>query len=331
MQSKSEYISICIPTYNGARYLKETLDSVLDQSYIYNEILIVDDCSSDNTLEIAQEYAKYDDRISVHLNSKNLGLVGNWNRCIELAQYDWIKFAFQDDILLTDCVQNLYAACKVHSTKMSLCNRRYVTDSDADPAIKGYILNDLVKLSKYYDADAFIDAETCAKLAGDHVLMNIFGEPTSLLFHKSLISKYGTFNEDIAQMVDYEYVLRVACNEGMAWVQKPGVFFRIHGGNQSNINKGDGRSEAKRLKIEYIDAALMLHDFVHLEHYSGLRNHEEANRIHHEKYKAEILKGVDQIGIDKLTDLAKVYADDYPMLTADIKTYGEEFLASRKA
>lgn len=331
MPSNTEYISICIPTYNGARYLRETLESVLDQSYIYSEILIVDDCSSDDTLAIAREYAHYDDRIKVHLNEKNLGLVGNWNRCIELAQYDWIKFAFQDDILLTDCVRDLFMACKIHATNMSLCNRRYVTDSDADPSVKKYILNDLVKLSKYYEEDAFIDAATCAKLAGDHVLMNIFGEPTSLLFHKSLLDTYGTFNEDIAQMVDYEFVLRVACNEGMAWVQKPGVFFRIHGGNQSNVNKGDGRTEAKRLKIEYIDAALMLHDFVHLDHYKGLRDHGEANRIHHEKYKAEILKGVDQLGIEKLSTLATEYKDAYPQLLNDIKAYGTEFLAAKNA
>jgi len=330
MQSKNEHISICVPTYNGARYLRECLDSVLDQSYIFTEILIVDDCSSDDTVAIAQEYARYDDRIKVHVNPKNLGLVGNWNRCVELAEYDWIKFAFQDDILLTDCVQDLYLACKVNTCKMAIANRRYVTDSDADQAVKHYILNDLIKLSQYYDSNTYITPERCTALASDHLLMNIFGEPTSLLYHKSLISQYGTFNEDLAQMVDYEYVLRIASNEGLAWVQQPGVFFRIHGGNQSNVNKGEGRSEAKRLKIEYIDASLMLHDFVHHSRYQNLRENANALQLNTAKYKAEILKGVDQIGIDKLKSLAAEYQNDYPQLQNDIEVYGKEFLATNR-
>ena len=112
--SKSEMVSICVPTYNGADYLRDCIESLLDQSYIDTEILIVDDGSTDGSLDIIHQYAKYDDRIVVHQNVENIGLVGNWNKCISLAKHEWIKFAFQDDLLLTDCVASLLRVALKH-------------------------------------------------------------------------------------------------------------------------------------------------------------------------------------------------------------------------
>ena len=98
-------VSICIPTYNGERYIEKTLNSVLLQTYDDFEVIIVDDQSSDNTWEILTQYAAQDGRIHLFKNEHNLGLVGNWNRCIELAQGEWIKFVFQDDIIRNDCLE----------------------------------------------------------------------------------------------------------------------------------------------------------------------------------------------------------------------------------
>ena len=102
-------VSICIPTYNGAKYLRECLDTVLSQTFTDFEVLLVDDQSSDETLSIAQEYAAKDTRIYVKQNEQNLGLVGNWNCCIELAQGEWIKFVFQDDLIAPECLEKMLA------------------------------------------------------------------------------------------------------------------------------------------------------------------------------------------------------------------------------
>lgn len=93
-------VSICIPTYNGARYLEACLDSVLSQTYKNIEILVVDDGSTDATLKILGRYVASDQRIRlvrnvVVSNEHNLGLVGNWNHCIELSQDEWIKFVYR--------------------------------------------------------------------------------------------------------------------------------------------------------------------------------------------------------------------------------------------
>lgn len=70
-------VSICIPTYNGARYLEACLDSALTQTFRDIEVLVVDDQSTDESCQIAQAYARQDRRVKVVGNKHNLGLV--WN------------------------------------------------------------------------------------------------------------------------------------------------------------------------------------------------------------------------------------------------------------
>ena len=77
-----ELISICIPTYNGEKYLKECLDTVLSQSYENIEIIIVDDCSTDKTVEIISNIIKLDSRIKLFLLSKNLLRSSGFNKII---------------------------------------------------------------------------------------------------------------------------------------------------------------------------------------------------------------------------------------------------------
>ena len=92
-------ISVCVPTYNGMKYLRECLDSILVQSFENFEVIIVDDQSADGSVDLLSEYAAQDERIRVFRNPQNLGLVGNWNRCLDLASAEWIKFVFQDDLI----------------------------------------------------------------------------------------------------------------------------------------------------------------------------------------------------------------------------------------
>ncbi|HLJ75313.1 MAG TPA: glycosyltransferase family 2 protein, partial [Thermoanaerobaculia bacterium] len=91
-------VSICLPTYNGSRYLRECLASALAQTHGDFELVVVDDRSTDETMDIIRDVAHADSRVRVFENDANLGLVGNWNRCIELSSAPWIKFVFQDDL-----------------------------------------------------------------------------------------------------------------------------------------------------------------------------------------------------------------------------------------
>jgi len=82
--SRTPLISICIPVFNGEKYIKESIDNVLIQTEKNFELLIVDNCSTDYTLEIVASYN--DPRIIVFKNTSNLGSLRNFNRCIELSR-----------------------------------------------------------------------------------------------------------------------------------------------------------------------------------------------------------------------------------------------------
>ncbi len=98
----SNLISIAMCTYNGDRFIKEQLDSILKQTYKNLEIIICDDCSSDNTINIIKEYMKNDNRIKFFQNEKNMGFVKNFEQAISLCKGDFIALADQDDIWKLD-------------------------------------------------------------------------------------------------------------------------------------------------------------------------------------------------------------------------------------
>ena len=90
-------ISVVIPAYNAEKTLGRAIESVLAQTYSNIELIVVEDCSWDNTLKIAASYAKKDSRIRVLQNQANLGVAMSRNRGIEEAQGDWIAFLDSDD------------------------------------------------------------------------------------------------------------------------------------------------------------------------------------------------------------------------------------------
>ena len=98
-------VSVCIPAYNNADYICETIDSVLNQTYKNIELVIVDDNSNDNTLEIIKHYEAKDNRVKVYHNDKNLGMAGNWNHCLELCNGEFIKLllAVESTVIVKSC------------------------------------------------------------------------------------------------------------------------------------------------------------------------------------------------------------------------------------
>lgn len=93
-----ELVSIITPAYNCGRFIAETIRSVLNQTHQDWEMLIVDDCSSDNTREIVEEFCKADPRIKYHCLQKNSGAAGARNTALRMASGKWIAFLDSDDL-----------------------------------------------------------------------------------------------------------------------------------------------------------------------------------------------------------------------------------------
>lgn len=98
-------VSIAMCTYNGAKYLEEQLNSLSAQSYSNLEIIIVDDGSTDDTVEILRRYQTLDPRINLYFNETNLGFINNFSKAISLCTGDYIALADQDDIWKKEKIQ----------------------------------------------------------------------------------------------------------------------------------------------------------------------------------------------------------------------------------
>lgn len=94
---KDSTVSVALATYNGEKYIREILDSVLAQSYPVSEIIIADDQSTDSTMSIAAEYAEKYEHIQILPVSDLLGFVKNFERCCRACRGDYIALCDQDD------------------------------------------------------------------------------------------------------------------------------------------------------------------------------------------------------------------------------------------
>ncbi|MFB8623570.1 Putative glycosyltransferase EpsH [Enterococcus casseliflavus] len=99
--------SIILPVFNSELFLEECLNSVLDQTFENFELIIIDDCSTDNSLEIINKYNKVDDRISIHQNKSNQGVSYSRNIGITKAKGEFLFFIDSDDILSPNYLTSL--------------------------------------------------------------------------------------------------------------------------------------------------------------------------------------------------------------------------------
>ncbi|HKQ05056.1 MAG TPA: glycosyltransferase family A protein [Blastocatellia bacterium] len=105
---KTPGLSVALPVYNGADYLAEALDSALAQTFSDFEIVVSDNCSTDQTPAILDDYARRDRRIRVHRADDFLAQAENVNRAVSLCQGDWVKLLCHDDLMQPRCMETLH-------------------------------------------------------------------------------------------------------------------------------------------------------------------------------------------------------------------------------
>lgn len=103
-------VTALLPSYNAEAFIRDTLDSLVAQSWPHLEILIGDDCSTDRTPEIIKEYAERHKNIRILKREKNLGWLGNCNDLMENARGEMMFFAFHDDVVAPEYVSSLVKA-----------------------------------------------------------------------------------------------------------------------------------------------------------------------------------------------------------------------------
>src|SRR5437660_2069334 len=125
LEMNSPKVSICVPTFNGADYLRQAIDSVLEQDYQDFEIVIVDNCSTDQTAAVVDGLLlKAGERIRFFKNDRNIGMAGNLNKCLEYARGMYIKFLCVDDLLLPGCLEQMATGLDTYPSVTVICGGR---------------------------------------------------------------------------------------------------------------------------------------------------------------------------------------------------------------
>lgn len=221
-------VSICIPTYNGEVYLAEALQSVIDQTYKPLEIVISDDASKDKTLDIIKEYQTKTDIPFFIYHHKPSGIGANWNNCVKHANGEYIKFLFQDDRLLPDCVENLYKLARQEpSPGIVFCERNFI-DNIQNAWSKRLIERNHNLFPEWIDQN-IMEGKYILKCSNIFSYpQNIFGEPIASLIKKELFDMAGYFSERLKQKLDTEFWYRCCPYTTVGFLKEKLVEFRIN-------------------------------------------------------------------------------------------------------
>lgn len=133
MEATRPRVSIGLPVYNGGRYLKEAIDSILMQTFEDFELIISDNASTDETEQICRAYADKDSRVKYYRNEKNLGPIENFNRVFHLARGEYFRWACYDDLVAPTCIAECVSVLDRDPEVILSYPRAYMIDEHSRP------------------------------------------------------------------------------------------------------------------------------------------------------------------------------------------------------
>ncbi len=220
-------VSVCIPAYNNAGYIGETIESILSQTYHNLELIIVDDNSKDRTWEILQEYAGKDIRVKVFRNEQNLGMTGNWNRCLQLCSGDFIKLICADDMIDSHAVEREAKAMEENPGVNLVESDTRLVDINGKKT----------GAYKRYHASGVVSGKKVAKAS--LIWKDFFGAPLNNLIRSTALKETGYFDAEFTYILDFDFWVRIACTGDLYIIHELLNSFRVR--NDSNTGQLIGR------------------------------------------------------------------------------------------
>lgn len=225
MNSNSQpLVSIVTPLYNAEPYISECIESILSQTYSNWEYIIVNNCSTDKSLYIAEKFAKKNAQIKILNNSKFLTQLENWNYAIQQisGKSKYCKVVHADDWLFPECISKMVEAAELNPSA---------------GIVGSYRLDEnRVNLSGLpYNKTIFSGLEICRQtLLGN---LYLFGSPTSILIRSDHIRKNKNFYDESNMHTDKEVCFKILKNSDFAFVHQILTFTRRHNESVTSANK----------------------------------------------------------------------------------------------
>lgn len=208
---KTPKVSVLIPSYNYAHYLPEAIESVLAQTYSDFELIIVDNCSTDNTEEIVNNYIEQDNRIKFICNDENIGMYRNYNQALLLASGEYIKFLNADDKFEPTLLEKFVSILESDPTISLVTSYRQYFGSKNDiliPPFQGKVEAVTAILSSLKNG-------------------NWIGEPTTVMFRRCNLN-LGLFDISLLMFADQDMWLRQLRVGNLYVIDEILSSFRIH-------------------------------------------------------------------------------------------------------
>ncbi len=236
MTKEEPLVSIALCTYNGAKFIRKQLDSILDQTHKNLEIVLVDDCSTDDTCEIISEYAKIDERIRCYKNEVNQGYNKNFEKAISLTTGDYVAISDQDDIWLPHKITSLLNC--IGDKWLIFSNSYYIDEED----------------KKIKDGKALVMGLELTSSNYKSLLLTNYVTGHTTLFKREFINYFLPFPEK--GFYDWWMGFVALYHQKILFLNQPLTKYRIH--EDSVIQKRNNSGLEKRKVIETIDQTLSI-------------------------------------------------------------------------
>ena len=267
-----EKIDILLATYNGEKFVKEQIESILNQTYENFNLIISDDASTDNTLNILEEYEKKDTRIKVFKKEKNKGLIDNFEFLLKNVTSDYFMFSDQDDIWKKDKIEKSINKLKEENSGLVYTDLEIV-DEKLNVIYPSYWKYKQIykKIIKYNNFEAlylnnFVTG--CTILAKSKYIKDILPLPRNSKF----------------VLHDYWTALIVSAKDKISYVEEPTIQYRQHKNNRVG-------SSRKSDQLENFEDLRNLFIKVKIEHFEVFKeNIEKIKTKEISKYTNEALK-----------------------------------------
>lgn len=221
-------VSIVLPTYNGEKYIRESIDSIINQSFADWELIIVNDCSADRTFQIVHEYEKQDKRIKVIDNMKNEKLPESLNIGFRNAVGKYLTWTSDDNVYLPCAIEKMAYYLDGHPEDYMVCAAMNWIDADGK-----FLRKHLAYSNKKMMINDCVGA--------------------CFLYRKSVLHDVGEYNSDMFLVEDYEYWLRILFRyKNIAYMDEILYLYRSHGASLTETKKSEIHKQLLNLRKKYL-------------------------------------------------------------------------------
>ena len=227
--NESPKISIVLPCYNGAKMLGNAIESVINQTFQDWELIIVNDCSTDNSLEVAQSYAEKDSRIRVLSNEKNSKLPATLNHGFCEARGELWTWTSDDNLLMPTMLEEMSFYLDEHPDEGMVVSGSYTIDENDTVVKEVLVVDDL-----------------------NYRLLSNNMVGASFLYRREIARKVGAYCEDLFLVEDYEYWVRMSFITKIGSLHKPLYKYRVHSGSLTATRKEAIAAAKVKMRIQFL-------------------------------------------------------------------------------